>query len=414
MVAIISGHGARLDDKKTFVPVGTTLRFYSAYDVDLNAVVSLAALADGARAGAQETIVGTGDPDDVTNYELGAEDDESFATWFAMTGGRSDVPIWWVGQEIKNDARLCNDRAGCLAAGEHLCDGALGLVKDTEIVVLACRGYIKDDDGPEQSKYGTDQNNPLQKLDSDNDAMVDEILKMAAADLTRAEAWIGEFPQASVALFNTRGDFKEWNTARVAKDYAQANDVEQLIGHLRTTLEDGVLTGLNDFPSYGAAVDDFATEYGATFVGWLNSKGGATLIAELKKRPAIDTAIKQVAAGVDPGQLRRTVDPAAVRSRNVAALRDIVAEDAASRSAQVMQGADLVLLGEGHDFNAVRDLGSGGKSGTVTFTRNTFSANEIAVSGEVDKSAVIATLRELIADPGVAYPYRDRDRVVFK
>jgi hypothetical protein len=119
MTVIVEGHGSRLDDQKTFVPVGTKLRFYLGFDVDISQNVELVAIADGAKATAQETIDGTGKKDDVSNYELGTVDDEFVARWTAL-GGESGIRIYFVGaSEIKDGARLCDLPDRC--DGTHGC-----------------------------------------------------------------------------------------------------------------------------------------------------------------------------------------------------------------------------------------------------------------------------------------------------
>jgi hypothetical protein len=67
MTVIVQGHGSRMDDQTTFVPVGTTLRFYAGFDVDLSLNVALIAIANGAQAPAQDPIIGAGKKTDVAN-----------------------------------------------------------------------------------------------------------------------------------------------------------------------------------------------------------------------------------------------------------------------------------------------------------------------------------------------------------
>src|SRR5579875_640005 len=296
MTAIIKGHGARIDDMKTFVPQGVTIKFYSRPDVNLATVVALTAMVDEARASATETINGTGVVGDVDNYILGAQDDRFYAQWLAL-GGKSSIPIWWVGNDIPDGTRLCENPETCNGLGEHTCTGALGLVDDREIIILACRGYVGNAQSPLEKNYGTDPGNPLQSVAMDRDELVTHVLAQAKFDPAVAEQYVDSLDQAMIAMLITRTDFANWQLARQAKEYAAANNLEQLFGHLRANQGrlGGIMQWQNDVPSYASAVDTVAASYPDTFAAWLYQYDDQ-IRQSLMARPAVSAALSRLSA----------------------------------------------------------------------------------------------------------------------
>jgi hypothetical protein len=109
------------------------------------------------------------------------------------------------------------------------------------------------------------------------------------------------------------------------------------------------------------------------------------------------------------------VDWGAIRRRNLEVLNAMVARDSDDevRTQPIMQGENQILLGDGHPFAAIRQLGGPVGDGRVRFHRNRTSANELRIQGgEFDLEVLERELRSLLADPACSYPYRDRDRVV--
>ena len=173
MTTIVKGHGERIDSETTFVPEGTILKFDSGFDVDLNSIVSLVALLNGAVAPPVETVVGRRE---VHNYTVYTQDDEYLARWLAL-GGKSGVPIKWVGTDIPDQTRLCAAPGICDELGLHACNGVLGRVKDTEIVILACRG-VEGQVALMEHRYGTDASHPLHEVVSDLKNYENELYKL--------------------------------------------------------------------------------------------------------------------------------------------------------------------------------------------------------------------------------------------
>ena len=302
MTVIVQGHGNRTDDQTTFVPVGTTLRFYSGFDVDLSQNVALIAIANGAQAPAQDPIIGGGKKTDVANYQFETMEDQFIARWLTISGETS-IPIYFVGNsEIKNKDRLCNRPEAC--DGTHTCDGVLGVLKEEkDIVILACRGYTGNKNRTIEQSYGTDAKNPLQRLDLDVTDFVGKILALAKSDPAAVERQVDELPQEHIAMLINRKDFQAWQKARYLKDFAQAGDVKQMIGHLKANEKDldttsgdrsiTIMKWLEDIPSYGAAVDQSVTTNLRAVLRELNgiSDSERNVDSALKSRASIATAI---------------------------------------------------------------------------------------------------------------------------
>lgn len=285
MTHIVKGHGERVDDQKTFVATGRKLRFYSGFDVDLNSTVALAAIATGASAPAVETVDGTGTVGDVANYELFAQDDGFYAKWLAM-GGESGLPISWVGNDIPDGTRLCDNPDTCNGLGEHTCTGVLGRVDDTDIVLLACRG-VEGSDATE-TKYGTDADDPLHELRDDVGKFVDDLLELAKNDVAKAEQQVDGLPQGSLALMQNRGDFCDWQSARHLSQLAAQSDVTGVFGLLTANADDAgdIVEWLDDVPSYGKALDSFAENHTEDFFRAFDAASDEVKDA-LRKRQAV-------------------------------------------------------------------------------------------------------------------------------
>jgi hypothetical protein len=366
MTVIVSGHANRADDQKTFVPIGTKLRFYSDVDMNVNANVTLTAIADGAKATAQETVDGTGEEDDVYNYTFYTEDDHFVAQWLAM-GGESGIPIHFVGDSlISRDDRLCNAPDKCDRT--HTCDGVLGALKEEkDIVILACRGFVpheeevveihitgpgKDDyvevtslimEKPEsESKYGQDRADPLQAVGSEVDAAVRKILSLAKTDPDAAERQVDKLPQGTIAMMSNSRNFDSWQKARYLKDTAQSRDFEQMIGHLTANEDDlkWIMKWLDDIPAYGAAVDQAVTTNLLAIIPLTGMDLGA-----LRSRDAIASAADAIEEVLDSYPQPDDNALAELAERNAANVKALPV----GTTTAVSVGGGVALLGEGHD-----------------------------------------------------------------
>ena len=305
MTAIVNGHGSRIDDTKTFVPVGTTLKFYAGFDMDLSTSVNLIALAQGTFANPVQEVKGTGSPDDIENYQYTAEDASFYAKWYAM-GGEASLDIWWVGDSIETGSRLCQSPEACLQAGKHTCNGVLGLIEDPEIVILACRGYVGDEDTAMTTTYGSNPDDPLYHAADEAYAEIQRLLTLAQRDPDAAEAEVRGFPQEKFALYVNDRSFDAWLMAWTAKEYANDLDVEQLVGHLRANRDKLAQVGdyLHDIPTYGQAVDRCATTAPEIFTWWVDSQPDEAVEAFLGRRTVVADLLRRVRAenqGLQPG-----------------------------------------------------------------------------------------------------------------
>jgi hypothetical protein len=262
---------------------------YSAENVNLKTRIALLALLD--EAGDPGTpITGT-----IKNYLLVKQDDQFIAQWYAL-GGTNDTPIWWVGTDIPDGTRLCDDpnrnstdteAITCRSKGVHDCTGALGLVHDTDIALVACRGSWVDGavpGGDTATSYDADSEDSYNNAD----ALLNRLESGDEAEVTLVEGEVDALPQEKIALLITVSDFANWQRARWLKEYAKQNDLEQFFGQLesnKATL-DAVMTWLTTIPSYGAAVDGVATSYAGVFAQWLE-RASQEVQAALLARPAI-------------------------------------------------------------------------------------------------------------------------------
>ena len=385
MTVIVKGHGSRLDDGKTFVPVGTKVRFYSGFDVDISQNVELVAIASGAKATAQEAVDGSGKKDDVANYELGTVDDEFVARWLAI-GGASGIPIYFVGvSEIKDGARLCESPDTC--EGTHSCTGVLGTLKaEKDIVILACRGYVDDDEDEPELRYGTDAKNPLHAIEDDTDAYVNGLLALAKSDPAAAEKQVDQLPQGTIAFLVNRWDYRSWQEARHLKDLALARDWEQILGHLKANPDDrdAIMKWLVDIPSYGAALDQAVIASMVSFAEEYNTAPSDEVLNVLLTRPAVKVALQSLRSDWQPNDtvLKTVTD---LNAANVKALPD-------GNTATIIAGGLLVLLGAGHGDDETAYVGrqQDFEQGTFTVTKGgAFNPGSLDVAGISAKRAVV-------------------------
>jgi hypothetical protein len=399
MPTIVKGHGGRIDDQWTFVPKGTTVKFYTGFDVDLSTSVALVAIAAGASAPAQETIVGTGTTDDVANYGLYTQDDGFIAKWLAM-GGENGIPITWIGTDIPDGTRLCDNPDTCNGLGEHTCNGVLGRVHDTEIIILACRGYAGSNPtaapAPDR-RYGTDEDDPLQDITKDLDAYVIKLLDDVVKDPDAAEKQVDDLPQGTIALLDNYPRFYNWQKARYLKDMAVAGDFTQLIGHLTANSQDldGIMKWLDDIPSYGSTVDQALLDDAQRLVMETQNAPGPVKAA-LRKRPLVNAALVAGDWQPDDAALDRIT---AKNGENLKAAAD-------GSAIAVSTGGLLTLVGDGHSGEAqvyVRRQGDL-ESGRVTITKGgAFSKGGLSVSGISAKRGLVEQALNAVSDKKVAF-----------
>lgn len=285
MTAIVKGHGSRPDDQMTFVPSGRAVKFYSGFDVNLSTSLALAAIANGDFTSPHETY-GEGE---IPNYAVWTQDDGFYAKWYAM-GAEASVPIWWVGQDISDGTRLCENPEMCPGLGEHTCLGVLGQVQDADLVILACRGFEGAAPGTTGSEahLGSDPDDPLYDLGADLGQWVTDFVALAASDLAAAEAQADALPQATLALLVNYHAFNSWQVARAAASYAGTGDVSGFVNQLRTNPGqlDWIFRWLDEAGSYGQAVDTFVADKAEELFPEI--AGMAPILDPLRQRAACD------------------------------------------------------------------------------------------------------------------------------
>jgi hypothetical protein len=394
MTRLVNGHGERVDDTRTFVPIGTKLRFYSAYDVDLASSVALTTLVDGAGAPAVETIIGTGTVGEVANYELTADTDDLFySQWLALS--TKPVSITWVGPEIPDKTRLCEDPKACNGLGHHICLGVLARVIDDDIVIVACRGTAKTNTS--EAKYGTDKKNPLSDLRQDTQAFLDGFRPRLMANPAAAEAEIDDMPQGSIAMFLNFNWFEYWQKARYAKDFAVKGDFPGLIGHLTANQADldDIMASIEEVPGYGDALDEAAVAGAQAFTTALDSAPDQVKKA-LRTRPIVAAAASSGDWQPDDAALDQ------ITQRNSAAVK----ATAGGNTVSIEAGGLLVLIGDQHDQKALVYVlrQQGHELGTVLVTKGgAFSKGELQVTGITSQKTLVNTALEAISDKKVIF-----------
>jgi hypothetical protein len=309
---MVKGHGADTDGEETFVPDGVTVRFYSAETVNLVTDVALFAMLD--QAGDPGLPI-SGGP--IKNYTLYKQDDQFIAQWLAMAGD-SVAKIWWVGTDIPDETRLCTDpnrnsddpeAVTCRGLGQHTCTGVLGLVQDTDIAIVACRGsWVEASTGAAVATSYDSQVATVDKLVAD---ILADLQSGDGAKVADAEKKVDGLPQEQIAVMIVTKSFADWQRARWLKEYALQNNLEQLIGQLTSNKDklDPMMEWLDTIPSYGQALDKLATTYRETFYQWFNT-GSDEVKAALRSRPAIDKVVdEQIHDERTTAGVRQMMDP---------------------------------------------------------------------------------------------------------
>lgn len=390
MASIVKGHGARIDETETFVPNGTTVKMYSDFDFNLRTSSALVAIISGNFANPNDEA-DAGKP--IANYKLYKQDDRFIAQWYAM-GAEAGSPIWWVGQSLEDGIRLCNEDGTCDPdTGTHDCTGVFGKVTDSEIVLLACRGTYDEAGtgtltsavaaGSATEEYGDDDEDPLHDVNADMDAWLKKFVEEdLVTNPTAAEAKFDALPQGTKALALASGYGSAFSYGRWIAKFAADDDMDGLFNHLRqnNANKDSMMWLLDVVPSYGAALDAAAQRHPGNFRDFIRTTGSAWSEV-LQKRPAIATAIQQVATAEGP-----TLKWADFEERNKTLVKGLNEGDGV---AFWMHGDVLVIGGQYRSPYGETLLRSGGVEGTLTMTARggRLSRGDVEVTGPVDQAA---------------------------
>jgi hypothetical protein len=381
MTVIVKGHGARMDDTMTFAPTGTTIKMFSGYDLDLSTSAALIAITSG-KFGSPNDSAAPGD--DIANYELGNQDDGFYAKWYAM-GAEASTPIWWVGSDLDDGIRLCNEDGTCdKAAGTHDCSGVFGKVKDAEIILLACRGYVEADDaaGASPNEYGTDTEDPLYDANKDMDKWLTDFMERVKADPTAAEAEYDSLPQGTQALLLSRGDGNAFSLGRWVRYFAEADDMTGLFNHLKQNAgsSGNIMWLLDAAPAYGAALDAAAGRHPGEVKDFIDLNGNPWADA-LNGRPGIVSALQ----AVDAAEGTTVLEWEAFVQISTDAVKALGEGDGASFW---HLGDVLVVGGQYRGVYGTSLLDGGGSEGTITMLEKggTFSSGKVEISGATDQA----------------------------
>jgi hypothetical protein len=388
MATIVKGHGARVDDTTTFVPNGTTVKFYSDFDVNLATSSALVAITSGSFASPNDEA---DEGSDIANYRLYKQDDRFYAQWIAM-GGEAKTPIWWVGQDLPDQIRLCNLDGTCdPGSGLHNCTGVFGQVKDSEIILLACRGVLGAHGGS-TAEFGSDEEDPLHDVNADMNEWFGGFISRLQADPDKAEAEYDALPQGTKALALATGYGEAFSYGRWIRRYALDDDLDNLFTHLKqNAAKSGNMMWLvNNVASCGAALDAAVARHPGNFKDFLDTAGDPWRTA-LMARPAIATAIGTVAAAEAP-----SIDWAEFQGRN----REFVKNMAEGDGAVFWQYDEVLVIGGQyrHPYGAAL-LEAGGSEGTLTMLERggVVSRGSVEVSGAADQDAFKRAFGELSA-----------------
>ena len=378
MATIVKGHGARVDDKMTFAPAGTTVKMYSDFDVNLRTTSALVAITSGQFASPNDSAAPGGD---IANYRLYNQDDRFYTQWVAM-GAESSNPIWWVGHDLDDEIRLCNEDGTCnKETGTHDCSGVFGRVQAPEIVLLACRGTLGGPGGS-TTEYGSDQDDPLHDVNQDLDAWLARFITRLQADPDAAEREYDALPQGTQALALATGYGEAFSYGRWVRHHALADDLDELFTHLRQNAgKSAAITWLlTNVPAYGTALDDAVRRHPGNVKDFLDANGDPWRSA-LMARPAIASAIGAVRTAEGP-----VIDWSEFEDRN----RDLVKALAEGSGTVFWQYGDtLVFGGQYRSPYGTRLLEAGGAEGTLTMAARggALSRGSVEVSGASDQDA---------------------------
>ncbi len=409
MTVIVKGHGADTDGEDTFVPAGVTVRFYTAENVDLDTDVALLALLDA--AGDPGVPISGNNP--IKNYTLYKQDDQFIAQWYTLAGD-SGTNIKWVGTDIPDQTRLCedpdrhtSDTLTCRAVGEHNCNGVLGLLKgETDIAIVACRGSWVPG-AKKGGKTATSYDEPISNIDA---WLADTKLQLEAGKVAEVETAVDDLPPEAIALAIVTTWFADWQRARWLKEYALQSDLTQFFGQLTSNKEKlgGMMNWVGKISSYGQAVDDLATSNPGAFFQHFEQADGSVQSA-LKGRDTISRLVES------QQQLAERIEEAGIEGWHptdsdydeISRINGENVKEADDGDAlPIHVGGVVMLIGAGHEATRVNYVQrqQDYEQGTVTVKKaGPFSKGTLATKGISAKKDLVTTLVAEFSDKKVVF-----------
>jgi hypothetical protein len=403
MPTLVWGHGVRdRGEEKTFVPDGSTVKWYADLNETLLTSNGFAAVSSGG-FGSPSDSQGPGRGTEVEIYNYAVSQDLVKADFVALLN-REGNPLMFIGTDIPQ-GHLCNDLEGCKGAGAHKCDGVLGKAKDTEIVVLVCRGLKGVKNNP-TVLYGSDKSDPVSEITIDMVNYVKRWMTRLKADPVAGEQEFDGLPDASKIMLTTHKDIPTWQGVRWAADAGRTGKVTDVFPQLREV--QGADNGQQflDMARYADGIVAGAKADPIEFFTSMRNYRGA-LIEAIGKLPGLAISKKSYDDGVkgfdeatwspDDKALKAVTDTNAV---NVKASED-------GGSLPVLVGGTLVLIGSGHSSRTVNYVERQGdfERGTLTVTKGgAFAKGGVQVTGvDGGKRALIEQVIKLFSKKEVTF-----------
>jgi hypothetical protein len=380
MTTLVWGHGIRdRGEEKTFVPDGTTVKWYSDLDQNLFTRNGFVAVSSG-EFGSPNDQQGPGRGTEVEIYNYGVAEDLVKRDYVAMLN-RQGLPLMFIGSEIP-EGHLCNDLPGCRGKGEHTCDGVLGKAKDTEVVILVCRG-VAGMQGQSTLAYGSDVKDPLSSINEDTTGFINAFLNRVTADPASAEQEFDGLGDPVKIIMRTDMRIPAWQAIRWAADAGRKGSISDLFTQLRENLND---QRAEQFLTIGYYADGLAAGARSDVDEFFRTmeKFPGTLTTRIEAIPAI-AALKQ------SWEKGRQAFADATWSPDDAALDRVSTKNGQNVKAAgdgdslpIRVGGVLALIGSGHDPQSVNYVERQGdfEQGSLTVTKGgAFSKGGIEVKG---------------------------------
>jgi hypothetical protein len=382
LTTIVWGHGSRSRGaEKTFVPDGTTIKWYADLDQNLltrNGFLALSSGDFGAPTDSQGP--GSGTSVEVFNYEV--FEDLAKRDQVAILH-RGDSDLKFVGAEVPQGP-LCSTPAECRKAGKHDCGGLLGTVHDTEIVILVCRGLPGGNTAT--AAFGSD---PVTKdIDEDFQRWFQTWVTALQTDPDSA---MREFETYSDPVKLQLGTFiavPVWQAVHWASTYAAAGQYTDAFTQFRSVTDAGALGWmLGNIPVYAARFTDAANADPEAFFAALdagpqiardafNALPAIATAREAHKQAGAQAAFEDFAAG---SWAPTAEEIAGVNEINRATVK---AADDGEALPYIVAGF-VLLIGDGHggEWQSWAANEPDQASGTITVKRATFGAGRLDVEG---------------------------------
>lgn len=403
MTTIVWGHGSRSrGEEKTFVPAGTTIKWYADLDQNLLTRNGFLALSSGDFGRPTDSQgPGNGTRVEIFNYEV--FEDLAKRDRVAILH-RGDSALQFVGAEVA-EGPLCSEPAACRRAGAHSCDGLLGTVRDSEIVILVCRGLPGGD--ADTHTYGSD---PVTKdIDDDFNAWYRTWRASLSADPDAAMAAFATYSDPVKLQLATYLAVEQWQALHWASVYAANADPASAMTQFRDLDDFSQFAGLlADIPVYRQRFSDAVKADPAGYVAALdNAPQGA--------RDALAAAIPDFAglqnlASADQAHADFAAESWVPSDDEIAGVNEINAatvKDADDREELDFIVAGFVLLvGDRHGANWTdwaRERPDHAE-GTITVKRATFGAGKFEVLGcPPAKQSIVENALNAFSDKDVKF-----------